>query len=323
MKFIATDEGIKYYAKANAGEIKQHYTRVVAAAGYSYSPETLTELEEKQQLQLEEIQAVGDYATIVCVLTNLELEEEYLLRQIGVFARDEDGNEILVVVGQDEHGDRIPAITEKEVEYQFHIGMKVSNAENISFDFSVNDFLRKKYFYEHLNDHSNPHEVTKEQVGLGNVPNVTTNDQTPTWICPDEREIIRSGEKLSDTLGKLERFQRDVKPNSFVEADDPFVLMTETTYKPPEERTKGSLYALATRIRGIIIITFNRYITGVESPLKDKTVYGIEKTERTNLQKADNQYKGILYGVEYREDGDGAPRENDVFYAIKRTTKGE
>ena len=137
------------------------------------------------------------------------------------------------------------------------------------------------------------------------------------------RENIKSGETMDVILGKIQKYFADLKPNCFVEADDPFVLMTETTYKPPEERTKGSLYALATRIRGLIVITFNRYITGTEEPKKDKTIYGIEKTERANLQKADNQYKGILYGVEYREDGDGLPRKNDVFYAIKRTTKGE
>ena len=30
----------------------------------------------------------------------------------------------------------------------------------------------------HINNKSNPHSVTKSQVGLGNVPNVATNDQT-------------------------------------------------------------------------------------------------------------------------------------------------
>ena len=33
----------------------------------------------------------------------------------------------------------------------------------------------------HIADKENPHEVTKEQVGLSNVPNVSTNNQTPTY----------------------------------------------------------------------------------------------------------------------------------------------
>lgn len=50
---------------------------------------------------------------------------------------------------------------------------------------------------------SNPHNVTSEQVGLGNVPNVTTNDQTPTYIPSTDTIALSSGEKLSTAFGKI------------------------------------------------------------------------------------------------------------------------
>lgn len=51
----------------------------------------------------------------------------------------------------------------------------------------------------------NPHSVTKAQVGLGNVPNVATNDQTPTYSEAGTLTTLTSGEKLSVAFGKLKK----------------------------------------------------------------------------------------------------------------------
>lgn len=45
--------------------------------------------------------------------------------------------------------------------------------------------------------------VTKSDVGLGNVPNVSTNDQTPTYTEASTLTALSSGEKLSIAFGKL------------------------------------------------------------------------------------------------------------------------
>ena len=55
----------------------------------------------------------------------------------------------------------------------------------------------------HTGNKSNPHGVTKSQVGLGNVPNVATNDQTPTYTVASENTALTSGEKLSVAFGKI------------------------------------------------------------------------------------------------------------------------
>ena len=46
-------------------------------------------------------------------------------------------------------------------------------------------------------------QITKEAVGLGNVPNVTTNDQTPTYTAASALATLVSGEKLSVSMGKI------------------------------------------------------------------------------------------------------------------------
>lgn len=57
--------------------------------------------------------------------------------------------------------------------------------------------------YTHVSNKSNPHGVTKAQVGLGNVPNATTNDQTPTYTQADTLGNLVSGEKLTVSMGKI------------------------------------------------------------------------------------------------------------------------
>lgn len=62
----------------------------------------------------------------------------------------------------------------------------------------------------HTGNKNNPHGVTKAQTGLGNVPNVTTNDQTPTFTQAATLENISSGEKLTAMLGKISKALADL-----------------------------------------------------------------------------------------------------------------
>lgn len=55
---------------------------------------------------------------------------------------------------------------------------------------------------EHLNA-DNPHNITKTTVGLSNVPNVATNNQTPTYSVANSVSELSSGEKLSTAFGKI------------------------------------------------------------------------------------------------------------------------
>lgn len=67
----------------------------------------------------------------------------------------------------------------------------------------------------HISDQGNPHGISKGDVGLGSVPNRTTNDQTPTFTQASTRANITSGEKLSVMLGKISKFYADLKTVAF------------------------------------------------------------------------------------------------------------
>lgn len=64
--------------------------------------------------------------------------------------------------------------------------------------------------YTHISNKSNPHAVTKSQVGLGNVPNVETNDQTPTYTQASTLANLTNGEKLSVSMGKMAKAIADL-----------------------------------------------------------------------------------------------------------------
>lgn len=57
----------------------------------------------------------------------------------------------------------------------------------------------------HAANKSNPHGITAAQVGLGNVPNVSTNNQTPTYSVQNTLSALASGEVLSTAFGKLSK----------------------------------------------------------------------------------------------------------------------
>jgi hypothetical protein len=52
---------------------------------------------------------------------------------------------------------------------------------------------------------NNPYGVTKDDIGLSNVQNVSTNDQTPTYEESDELETLTNGETLSTAFGKISK----------------------------------------------------------------------------------------------------------------------
>ncbi len=57
--------------------------------------------------------------------------------------------------------------------------------------------------------------VDKESVGLGNVPNVTTDDQRPTFTPAASRENIVSSEKITTIFGKIAKWFSDLKAVAF------------------------------------------------------------------------------------------------------------
>lgn len=125
----------------------------------------------------------------------------------GVYATLED---------YEEQNVRLEEVDEKlkELENPEYDISRQKDVENLSSGESLKVALRKiakavKTLIEHLANKKNPHGVTKSQVGLSNVPNVTTNNQTPTYTVSQSLSELSSGETLSVAFGKLSKAVAD------------------------------------------------------------------------------------------------------------------
>ena len=170
------------------------------------------------------------------------MNEGYHITELGIIAKKEgDESEILYSIAIAEEADYLPS-KESPVEIVQDYYTKISNAESVEINvqqgayataedmqavlypefvedegeelsniesgmsiFTIFSKIQRagKELITHLKDNNNPHKTNAEQVGLGNVPNVATNDQTPTYMEVAELMPLTSGEKLSDAFSKL------------------------------------------------------------------------------------------------------------------------
>ena len=104
----------------------------------------------------------------------------------------------------DAEADYIPASADKVLETQMDVLVYIGDAENVTASISQSLVYASRAELEaHVQNKGNPHKVTAEQVGLGNVSNVSTNDQTPTYAEASALVGLKSGEKLSISFGKI------------------------------------------------------------------------------------------------------------------------
>lgn len=342
MKFVLTDRGAELQAKVETG-LQLVIHRMVASSGMSENPQKLTAIEpECQELQIDSITADGDRVVITAALSNMGVTESYIVHQIGIYVWDENGDELLFIVGQDATGDEIKAGTEEENVIEYNVALKVSNAEKVVFNRNLDDYVRKRQFYEHVEDYGNPHQTTKAQVGLSEVPNVTTNNQTPTWRRASEHLLPESGDTLEVILGKIERYLFDLKELAFTGEVNfgnfsstlqnqfltycPFVVMYQDI--PIYQRDRDKLYLMVTDKRGVSYNYFQSYVLMSEDiPLderKEMVLYGRETMEQTVSELWDRLCIMRMLNfivLSNRELGEGEIREQEVFYLYETEEK--
>lgn len=152
-----------------------------------------------------------NYVTLTCTFTNSALTvANFWATEMAVFAQDpeDESKEICYAIWTEEDlqkADYISAVEERILESQYDVIVFVGETENVTAVLSESMvYLSKKEFEDHLAA-ENPHNVTAEQVGLGNVENKTFNNQTPTFTEASTLANISSGEKMSGILGKIKK----------------------------------------------------------------------------------------------------------------------
>lgn len=203
MKFILTDAGKMMESQLVVGS-KPIITRIEAGDTYSPNPESLQSvINKKQLLQVETIDVVDGKSCITFLLTNLELAEEYWVKQIGIYAKQNEGaDEILYLIGQDVTGELVPAPEDRVVEYIYKLNLATDNAYDMSFVVNITDFARKQQVLEL--------ERNKVNSSGGDISETVTMVEEPASIADKYPEISGKG-SIKTVLGKLLRWTKSLK----------------------------------------------------------------------------------------------------------------
>ena len=133
------------------------------------------------------------YVTLSVSFKNVELEiTGFWATEIGIYVEDPDDSakELCYCIWEEtevEKADYINPNVERLLASQYDFVVFVSEAENVSAALGETlVYATVSELNNHKNDRNNPHKVTKEQIGLGNV-----------------LADITSGEKMGSILGKI------------------------------------------------------------------------------------------------------------------------
>ena len=208
-KLKLTNAGLELLANVQAGADTLTFTKTALGDGKTTAAATdMTALVSKKiDAAITEGKQVGvSTYQIGAFFSNAEVTTGFWWREVGVYAKGNDGNEILYCYSNaGDAGDFIPVGSDERVEKYIYLSFSIGNAENVTLEVDGSDiFVLKKDFTAHK-DASNPHGITAETIHLENVPNVATNDQTPTYTEAATLETLTSGEKMSVAFGKIKK----------------------------------------------------------------------------------------------------------------------
>lgn len=162
----------------------------------------------KQSGTVQGVTKTNETIKIGVLFSNAGLSAGYSMTQLGIYAKGSTGSEVLFAISQSTTGKEVPAesaMPSWSLVHNFYI--KLNNDVKMTATVDPEGYVTFETMQTALNTHtgnkSNPHSITKSQVGLGNVPNVATNDQTPTYSDTTTLVTLSSGEKISIAFAKI------------------------------------------------------------------------------------------------------------------------
>lgn len=155
--------------------------------------------------------------------------------------------------------------------------------------------------------------ITKENIGLGNVPNVTTNNQTPTFSAASTRSNIASGDTITTLFGKIAKWFSDLKTVAFTGA------YSDLSGKPSIPSKVSDL----TNDSGFTKVEMSRNLTSgtkVGTLTIDGTAFDLYAPAGYTLPKASaSALGGIKVGTNLSIDANGVLSAKDTTYSVATT----
>ena len=211
-KPMMTDAGKALLLRALAGE-ELTFTRMALGSGQlptGQDGSTLSALiQEEVSVPLTGMDRSQEgLLTIAGSFSNGSLARDFVWRELGVFARTENQAELLYAYANDggEAGTLKKLTSDLLIEQTLTLVIEVDEAENVTAFFNPHEgYAPAQTLTGHMNNQNNPHNVTKEQIGLGSVVNKSPENMTVSFGEAETVGTINSGEKMSVMLGKIRK----------------------------------------------------------------------------------------------------------------------
>lgn len=204
-KGVMTEKGNALLTKLHSGTTLS-ITRAVVGAGAVTSDELryLTNIPDVRQTLAFSTKSYPEDGKVAVPLklTNISVTEEYKMTCVGIFAMDPDEGEILYMAAKTAVNEEITVPTHADNPSYFYVWtfyVKYGQADNVEITVDPSTAVTVEEMQAVLADHSedtdNPHGVTAEQLGLGNVEN--TRDSEKNVAFASEAGLAR---KINNTL---------------------------------------------------------------------------------------------------------------------------
>lgn len=170
--------------------------------------QSVTELNNNRiSIAITEMTRTANYVLLTGRYDNNNINSGFYMKELGVFGKNvSDGIEQLYAYRfADSDIDYVPSISSgRVVETEISIIVAVGTAENISAAISEGTgYTSVADFNSHKNNNQNPHNVTKEQLGLGAVETKPISEMKPTWKVMETLENITSGMAMNEILPRV------------------------------------------------------------------------------------------------------------------------
>lgn len=210
-----TDSGKALLMRALTGE-RLTFTRVAIGSGALPAGREASSLTQliNEELSITPINtyypapgAIKRAVTIEAGFDGADIENDFTWKELGIYAKVGSREETLYAYVND--GDDAGVIRKMTgnilTEQRLLIALEIGDAQNIGAIVNPHtQYAEASEFQSHVNDTDNPHNVTKVQVGLGNVGNYAPGAAPITFEVPGGTAVpeMGSGETESALFGK-------------------------------------------------------------------------------------------------------------------------
>lgn len=202
-----TDENALY--EYTGAQWNRNYTTISCGVSAPATQDALTDLVNPiLNISITDLAKGSNYVSITGNFDNSEVTSGFNWAETGIFAKDADGKELLYAYCHtgDEY-EYIPANgCGKTIGVNLTLLVMVGDAETVNAVIGEGTlYATKEDLESHKRDFKNPHGVSAEQIGLGNVQNVSASDAIVEYTEASALEEPAPGEKASIFYGKVKK----------------------------------------------------------------------------------------------------------------------